>query len=402
MKKIIVNLLLLLFGIMVATLMAEGVVRVFKLSFLWDGVRRGYYNDDMARFHIQDRTFRYLPKPNLDVILQKWQGEFKMRWQTNSKGFRSGEVPYRRTDKKKRVLFLGDSFGWGFGVSNPELFSYILQSRYDDILEIVNLSVTGYGLPQEYLMYRTEGVKYAPDVVIQLFCMTNDIYPYTKSTDDDIKNTNGPYFVLKNNNAYFQPKKYSLVSKEEFDQLGRRRGFLNGVRFIIQTHSALSNLLFERLSRFHQLIPFLRKVGGTTFIVEELMPTIREKDAFMTAKVLKKFKSEAKDNGSDFIVVVIPDIYHVDAAIKKGTIDYTDKTFKPIFWLTKQLESEGIQHINLLEEFTSAKWKDKRMYYIIDRHLNPEGHKALAEIIANFLFEHQFKDMSTLFRREAP
>ncbi|MFH1201749.1 MAG: hypothetical protein V1674_02535 [Candidatus Omnitrophota bacterium] len=387
MKKIIINLSLSFLGIIFAILLAEEVVRIFKLSPLWEGVKRGYYNDDLARFFNQDKTFKLRPKPNLDLILQKWQGEFKMRWQTNSKGFRGKEIPYQRTNNKKRILFLGDSFGWGFGVDNLKMYSSILQSKHDKILEVVNLSVSGYDLLKEYLMYKTEGIKYAPDIIILLFYIGDDIYP--DLTDEDINNINGPYFILKNDELYFQPREFSLLTEEEFEHFGRRRGFLNDIRFIIQTHSALSNLLFERLSNFPQFIPFLRKMGGA-FIVEQRMHKTTKEDVFITVKILKKFQTEAKSNNSDFIVILIPDTYHVDTAIKKNFIDYKDRTYEPIFWLTKELESERIPCINLLEEFTSLKFRDKRLYFTIDRHLNPEGNKALAGLIEEFLFKHHF------------
>src|SRR5262245_43015220 len=42
---------------------------------------------------------------------------------TNSQGFRSVEYPLEREEGRKRVLVLGDSFTWGFGVGNENIFS---------------------------------------------------------------------------------------------------------------------------------------------------------------------------------------------------------------------------------------------------------------------------------------
>ena len=386
MKKIIINLSVLFLSLIFTLLLLEGVIRIFRLSLLWEGVKRGYYQDNMARFFIQDKTLGWRGKPKLDLRFQKWQGEFNARIETNSEGFRSNEIPYQRTDDKKRILFLGDSFGWGFGASNSEMFSSILQSKYHEAVEVINLSISGYGLVQYYLMYKTEGIKYNPDTIILLFYIGNDLY--NKLTDEDIKNIKGPYFMLKNDELYFQPREYLLRTKKEYEQWGERRGFFNTIKFIIQTHSALSNFLFERLSNFPKLIPFLRTVGGVPVGELNALRKITKDDVCLTTKILKKFEAEAKSNKSDFIVVIIPDIYHVETAIKRNGIDYGDETYKPIVWLTRQLASAEISHINLLEEFTSPQWRDKKLYYTIDRHLNQEGHKALEQILENFLFEH--------------
>ena len=330
MKKIIINFSVLFLGVIAAILLLEGITRIFKLSPLWEGVRHSYYKDNMARFVIQNKTLGWRGKPELDIIFQKWQGEFNTRIETNSKGFRCYEIPYQKTNDKKRILFLGDSFGWGLGVSNSEMFSYILQSQYDDILEVINLSVSGYDLVQEYIMYKTEGIQYNPDTIILLFYIGNDIYRRPK--DEDINNIKKPCFILKNDELHFQSREYPLLTKKEYEQWGKRKGFFNKIKFIIQTRC----------------------------------------------------------NNSDFIVVIIPDIYHMVTSIEINGIDYGDEEYKPIFWLTKQLESEKIAHINLLEEFTSQKWRDKKLYYTMDRHLNQVGHKALEQILENFLFEHQY------------
>ncbi len=383
MKKIIINLSFLFLAVIVALLLLEGITRIFSLSPLWEGVKKAYYKDNMARFNIQDKTLGWRTKPNLDLVLQKWQGEFNTRIQTNSKGSRCDEIPYQKTNDKDRILFLGDSFGWGFGVSNSELFSHILQTRYGETLEVINLSVSGYDLAQEYTIYKTEGVKYNPNTVILLLYIGNDIY--RRLTDEDLNNIKKPYAILKKDELYW-PSDYSLLTKSEFEQWGERKGFLDKIRVFIQTHSALSNLLFERLSNFPKLIPLLRKLGGI-HVAQHTLYKITEDDIYVTMKILKRFKAEAKNNDSEFAVVIIPDTYHVTTTIETNNIDYSEETYRPIYWLTKQLESAKIAHINLLEEFTSAKWKDKKLYYTIDRHLNQEGHKALEQIIEDFLFK---------------
>src|SRR5262245_29349530 len=44
--------------------------------------------------------------------------EFTASVTINSKGLRGREVPYERAPGKRRIALLGDSFAWGFGVSD--------------------------------------------------------------------------------------------------------------------------------------------------------------------------------------------------------------------------------------------------------------------------------------------
>lgn len=95
----------------------------------------------------------------------------------NSKGLRDREYPYEKPAGVKRILVLGDSYTWGYGVGNNERFTDFLAASLarDDIpCEVINTGVSGYGTDQEYLWFRSEGVKYQPDLVILAFYALND------------------------------------------------------------------------------------------------------------------------------------------------------------------------------------------------------------------------------------
>ena len=69
---------------------------------------------------------------------------------------------------RRRMLLLGDSFAWGFGVDYGERISEILERLHPE-WEVINAGVNGYGTDQEllYLRERTEGLD--PDLVLVLF-----------------------------------------------------------------------------------------------------------------------------------------------------------------------------------------------------------------------------------------
>ena len=96
----------------------------------------------------------------------------------NQKGFRGSEVAYERSDKP-RIVVLGDSFVWGFGVEESEMFTSVLKTLVPDV-EIVNLGVNAYSTDQELLLYVEEGRKYSADLII-LVVSDNDFTDNARS-----------------------------------------------------------------------------------------------------------------------------------------------------------------------------------------------------------------------------
>lgn len=101
----------------------------------------------------------------------------------NSLGLRDREHPYEKPAGVQRVLVLGDSFAWGYGVSNRETFSSQLEKRFESEnmpWEVLNAGVSGWGTDQELLYLQRDGLRFSPDIVVVAFFLGND--PENNST----------------------------------------------------------------------------------------------------------------------------------------------------------------------------------------------------------------------------
>ncbi len=91
----------------------------------------------------------------------------------NSKAVRGPEYPYEKPPGQYRILILGDSHAEGYRVQFDELFSEELERRLSGNLareiEVINAGTGGYSTDQELLYFRTEGIRYSPDLTILLF-----------------------------------------------------------------------------------------------------------------------------------------------------------------------------------------------------------------------------------------
>lgn len=113
-------------------------------------------------FDAYDPTQGWIAKPNL----RDEQAGPNWSVSTNSRGLRGKtEYAYEKTAGKLRALVLGDSFTFGDEVGDNETYSYYLQQLLPQI-EVINMGVHGYGHDQMLILFKEEGVKYQPDIVI--------------------------------------------------------------------------------------------------------------------------------------------------------------------------------------------------------------------------------------------
>lgn len=153
----------------------------------------------MVRYHfliVQPGTGRptiqrplYLQEPGYETTGHKYLFDERLGWRNipnwrattngrsltiNSKGLRGREYPYEKPDGTTRILVLGDSFTWGYGVGDNEVFTNVLERQLAGSYEVINTGVSGWGTDQEYLFLVNEGLRYSPDIVILAFFLMND------------------------------------------------------------------------------------------------------------------------------------------------------------------------------------------------------------------------------------
>lgn len=84
---------------------------------------------------------------------------------TNAKGVRGRREYDHARSGERRIVVIGDSFAFGWGVSDGETYSARLEAALTHS-EVLNLGVGGYGTDQMLLMLESEGTRYGPDLVI--------------------------------------------------------------------------------------------------------------------------------------------------------------------------------------------------------------------------------------------
>jgi lysophospholipase L1-like esterase len=135
------------------------------------------------------------------------RAEFDVLIQINARGLRGPDYDYAKPAGTRRVLILGDSFAEGYYVDEQETARAVLEKRLNAGpcagWQVVNGGTIAYSTDQEYLFFREEGHRYAPDLVTLLFYHNDLLYNASPR---------GPGGEVK---PYFQVQDGRLVARHE-------------------------------------------------------------------------------------------------------------------------------------------------------------------------------------------
>jgi lysophospholipase L1-like esterase len=234
MRTALRNLLLLLAALCVAVLLGELLLALFlPMSDVEITARDSFF----IRF---DPEIGWVNRENSEGVHSPNPSEPGGHVRTNSRGLRGEEIPYKRTPGRKRILVLGDSVTFGYGLEEENSYPSLLGERLAGGAEVLNAGVVGYGLDQQHLWFKREGVRYRPDVVVVGFS-AGDIYDSTCSLRFG---SYKPFFrfaagrLLLMNSPVREKVSINILLKRSLGPTGR---------FLFR-HSRIYRLLFLRLS----------------------------------------------------------------------------------------------------------------------------------------------------------
>lgn len=167
------NALLFLGTLVLLLPLAEIVVRIAAPQTLPSQSRvRQLVVKDM---YVPDETAGFRLSPNFKGRIE--YGAAVTEFTTNSLGLRDDEIG-PKTPERERILILGDSFVWGWGVSQGEEWVSELERLLDEergsgSVECINGGVNAYGTEAQLALLERLGPEISPDLVLVAF-FTND------------------------------------------------------------------------------------------------------------------------------------------------------------------------------------------------------------------------------------
>lgn len=265
MKEALRALLLAGAAAALAFLAAEGLVRIARPR-LAVGPASGNspfwrHDPELGWFHAPGEKGRFA------------RAEFSHAVSINAMGFRDAERRFDRDDPAAlRVAVLGDSFVWGHGVEDAEIFTRLIEERLPGV-EVWNLGVSGYSTDQELLLFRRVGDLIRPDLVLLMVCRNDFAANTTRRAGRYPK----PLFEDRHAGAGFEltgrPVPPPSTTQWLVNRARSKSAFVNGLAFLAEdagwiAHGPRGWESQDRVTRFllDTLLDEIRALGGELMI----------------------------------------------------------------------------------------------------------------------------------------
>lgn len=353
-------------------------------------------------FHIQNFFCQYHPllgwtnKPNYSgVVTISKNSSFTVAH--NSKGLRDRERDHEKKPGTRRILAFGDSFAWGFGVRDSEVFTRLIESLAPGF-EAVNMGVSGYGTDQELLYYTDEGYKYKHDLVILAF-YANDIEESSSSISYRYPK---PFFIPDSVPLTVTNVPVPKTSETQRTLFDNPEDMYGKTKMFLRRNTHIYPFVAARLNA----IPWMRRLFLKTGLAEDGklsagsgLPWYQAKDEEqkwqLFFRLVKEFRSIARENNAGFLLVNIP-LKEAPPGNLTGYKRISADDVRMNDNLSRTLQKFTLQNdipfIDLLGPVREGQSKGIRYYNPDDRdiHLNREGHRLLADAVYQWLSEHRW------------
>lgn len=317
--------------------------------------------------------------------------EFTVQVAINSRGLRDEEIPYEKPPGGFRVLALGDSFLAATHVPLEQAMTKQLQGLLRGQLaprpvDVVNAGVSGYGQAQEYVYLDIEGYKYAPDVVLVVVFLGNDLI-------DNIRDSDGrwlrPLFELDGDDRLVQ---VSAPTRPPF-----RRPPAD--EFLLRNSLTYNFLQSGVLDKLEQPAEQAGETGrnadrepGGEFQVYERPPSAKLRRSWeVTEALLAAIARRAEAVGARTLVVGAPSFRQLDPAAfdallaERGLDPRRYDVELPDRRLGEAAARQNLPYLDLLPVFRRAAAGGETVFYPKNTHWAPAGQRTAARAIYDVL-----------------
>jgi lysophospholipase L1-like esterase len=342
-RSVLINLSLLLISTLIALFVSEVALRLMGFTPL-------YVSPERDRFWRYDALLGWAHQPGQEGVFETPQ--FRTVVRINEKGLRDRSHAYERQGDTERILVLGDSFAWGYGVEESERFSQQLEESLG--AEVINAGVSGYSTDQELLWYQNEGIKYEVDLVIVVIA-GNDV------GDND---------RLLVNTIYYKPK--FIIEEGQLIPTGHpvpKTSTQGRFVYSLSQRSALAYFLIQRYFDFVSL--YARYKSSDRPLASSTVSSSRDgREPFeMTIALIDEMKKITESKEANFMIVTTDRWWNYPEAD-----NYED--------FVVLLENKGFL---VLDVESLPGFDPDKMLIPDDGHWNKEGHEFVADRIKNLI-----------------
>jgi lysophospholipase L1-like esterase len=340
-------MLMLAVSILVSAAAGEAMVRLARPEFVAgpDPVSNPFwrYDADLGWSHIPGAVGTFSRQ------------EFSHPVRINSAGWRDRERTLDKPSGLFRIVVLGDSYTWGHGVGDEEIFTRLLERLLPGV-EVLNLGLSASATDQQLLILRAHGLAYHPDLVL-VMVSRNDFIGNVETMEGSYPK---PVFRLEEGGVLrlsnVPVARVSWLSRVHY-QLRRRSGLLNLIESLLQGRAESGAPAAQGESRAD---PYA-----------------------VTCALLGEMHREARGAGASFALGLAPSNAHT-------YLDPIPPLEAKRFQVIRDFGArEAVPVLDLVPAFRMAARAGGRtdLHYPLDKHWNAAGHVVAARELARLLVE---------------
>jgi lysophospholipase L1-like esterase len=351
-RRLLVNAALVAGGLIISILLAEVFIALFSPQQVLTTSAPGIF------FVEYDEQTGWVNRPGASGGYSPATGIPPTRVEINRLGYRGREVPPVKPVDVKRILFLGDSNTFGYGVEEEERFSDILARSLPQNYQTINLGVFGYGTDQEALLLERSGLRFTPDVVVLGFS-AGDL-------SDNMSSVNGgaakPFCKFEGEGLTLRnvpvPVSSPLMKSDS------RTSWTKGVLY--------------RYSHLYRLV--LSRVREANVYMRDSVLEMDENEGMRTTLgIIQGMDAVCRESGCRLVVFLISHGVWIDSLRKNPAVGVG---YYPA--LKMALEQMGVPVIDTTPAFLLH--HDKELFFRNDPvHLTSRGNEAAAEVLRGWL-----------------
>lgn len=359
------------------------IILGFFLSFpVLEGSLRLYYQLKPARTTLKlydNPVFGSALTPNQKGLFVSETKEYSSEVAVNSEGWPDIEHNFEKPKGVYRILILGDSFVENFQVPFEKRFFRQLQDKLGNKFEVAAMGRGNTGTAQQYLMLKEYGLKYKPDLVIQMFLTANDVKNNSSTLQND------PYL------PYFEIDESGGL--KEIPHIKRSDRKLSSLKEILKKFEITKIILSLRQKYLEKRAADLS--GGYPIdyhIYDSNYSSEYQKAWDITKRLITETKKLTEESGAKYLFVTLANNEQVNAKVqdeifkKYPKMKSANSDFeKPDKILKEFAEKEKITLWQMLPYFKSFTnhYPLSTTHYPYDGHWNQTG----TDLAALFLYQ---------------
>lgn len=386
-------LALTLGGVVVGALIAEVALRILTGT----GTIAGFRSNALPIYEATDDGRPFALRRNLDYLARfncEWTKECEMRIRLNDSGLRERRSTAELLAHEFKVLFVGDSFTFGYGVEQGERYSDLLNSILNKRAVAFSAGYADGHSPVDYEVYLLAFYNsLTPDIIVLGFFPENDL----------VHDVCARVLVRNGKNEIVASKLAGgLAVIDGYLAVGGESSFAKAVR-------ALKNWLWDHLATY-RLLEGARNALRYRSHPErqsELLPRAlfgefpgsEQQETDTTLGAIAAIDKFLRREGKTLVVFHIPSPFQVSTRydrvydrpgykVSQELKDEARRVLQPQTMLSGWFRERGIRYIDPTEEFRRREAAGARLYFESDGHWTRDGHRAAFEVLSRYLTDH--------------